>query len=239
VPASVDAELTRLAPAKIVVVGGSNAVSDVVFSQLAAHQPNIVRLAGADRYETSRMIADVAFSKDLGVAYVATGANFPDALSAGAVAGSKHVPVILVNGVAESVDADTLALLRRLHVTQATIVGGPSAVSPALAASLQENVASVSRISGDTRFETSSLLNSASFKDGAPTVFLATGYSFPDALAGAAAAGAAHSPLYVVPTACVPSATATDVFTLRASTVELLGGTNALSDTVGQLRDCR
>jgi len=70
-------------------------------------------------------------------------------------------------------------------------------------------------------------------------VLLATGYAFPDALAGAAAAGAANSPLYVVQTSCVPSAAASDVFFLKAAGVELLGGAAALTDTVGQLRDCQ
>ena len=239
VPASVDAELSRLAPARIVVVGGTNAINDAVFVQLTTHQSNITRLAGTDRYETSRLIAGDAFRSGASAAYIATGANFPDALSAGAVAGSQHAPVVLVDGSQGSVDDATLGLLSGLGVSTATIVGGPNAVGGAAEASLRAHVTNVTRYSGDTRFETSAKLNHASFPNGAPTVFLATGYAFPDALAGAAAAGAANSPLYVVQTSCVPSAAASDVFFLKAAAVELLGGAAALTDTVGQLRDCQ
>jgi hypothetical protein len=42
-----------------------------------------------------------------------------------------------------------------------------------------------------------------------------------------------------VQTSCVPSAAASDVFFLKAAAVELLGGAAALTDTVGQLRDCQ
>lgn len=237
-PASVDAELSRLAPNRIVVVGGSNAINDAVFAQLHTHATDTIRLAGTDRYDTSRLIAADAFRSGASAAYVATGTNFPDALSAGAVAGSRHAPVLLVDGAAEAVDPQTLDLIGRLGVKTATIVGGPNAVGGGVETSLKGAVTKVSRVSGATRFETSSMLNHDSFSS-ASTVFLATGYAFPDALAGAAAAGAANSPLYVVQASCVPSATARDVFSLTASTVELLGGPAALADTVGQLRDCQ
>jgi putative cell wall-binding protein len=242
VPASVDAELRRLTPGRIVVVGGTSAINDTVYGELrqrVASETKISRLNGADRYATSRMIAGDAFQNGASAAYIATGANFPDALSAGAVAGSKHAPVILVDGAEGSLDSETLDLFTRLGVSTATIVGGPNAIGDAVEVSLRAKVTNVTRYSGDTRFETSAKLNHASFPNGAPTVFLATGYSFPDALAGAAAAGAANSPLYVVQTSCVPSAAASDVFFLKAAGVELLGGTAALADTVGQLRDCQ
>ncbi|CPU62207.1 N-acetylmuramoyl-L-alanine amidase LytC precursor [Mycobacteroides abscessus] len=101
IPTVVADELRRLAPQRIVVVGGSGAVSDAVYQQLAGYTPAIRRDAGANRYATSRLVSERAFAgQTVEVAYVATGTDFPDALSAGAVAGAYGVPVVLVNGKA-------------------------------------------------------------------------------------------------------------------------------------------
>lgn len=236
-PASVAAEVKRLAPAKIVVVGGTSAVGTAVTAKLKAIQANVVRVNGVDRFDTSRKLAAFAFGT-ASSAYIATGANFPDALSAGAAAGSLGAPVILVNGSATSVDAPTVAALRTLKASSATIVGGTSAVSAKLEASLKKAVAAVTRVAGIDRFETSAKINQASFAK-ASRVFLATGFAFPDALAGAAWAGAVDSPLYVVPSTCVPTLASNAVFAYSAPTVTLLGGPNALGSGVVKLSACR
>ncbi len=61
----------------------------------------VTRLAGADRYETAVEISK-ALNPDPGAgidtAYIATGANFPDALGGGPLAASKHGPILLVPG---------------------------------------------------------------------------------------------------------------------------------------------
>jgi putative cell wall-binding protein len=236
-PTSVAAELKRLAPSKIVVIGGTSAVSTDVTAKLTAIQPNVVRVNGVDRFDTSRKLATFAFGV-ASDAYIATGSNFPDALSAGAAGGSLGAPVILVNGAAASVDAATSTALRDLGVSRATIVGGTSAITAKLEASLKKSIATVTRIAGTDRFDTSAKLNRAAFTR-APRVFLATGLAFPDALAGAAWAGAADSPLYVVPSNCVPAFISNAVFAYSPPTVTLLGGPNALGSGAVKLSPCR
>src|SRR5690606_35269223 len=53
------------------------------------------RLAGADRFETAIRISE-RFSPGVPVVYIATGLNYPDALSASALAGAQGGPLLLV-----------------------------------------------------------------------------------------------------------------------------------------------
>ncbi|QJW36122.1 cell wall-binding repeat-containing protein [Cellulosimicrobium protaetiae] len=242
IPAVVAAELQRLAPQRIVVVGGTGAVSNAVYSQLAAYAPSIRRDSGADRYATSRLVSQRAFGGGVAVeaAYVATGTDFPDALSAGAVAGGAGVPVILVNGKAGSVDAATKQLLQTLGVYAVGIAGGNGAVSAGIEADLADepNIDGfVARYAGKNRYETSVALNQDAYL-WANGAFLATGAGYADALAGAAAAGSVSVPLWVVPSSCVPGAVLTKGSELGVGTYILLGGRGALGDGVAALSRC-
>jgi len=235
-PDSVRDEIIRLKPTDIVVVGGTQAVSASVFNKLKPLATTVTRIAGADRFETGRKIVAAAFQGTVASAYIATGLNYPDALSASAAAGSVGIPVVLVNGAAGSVDAATIALLKKLNVSSVTVVGGTQAVSSGISTGLT-TIAPVTRISGVDRFDTSQKITKAAFKSVAHA-YLATGYQFPDALAGAALAGSRQSPLYVVPTGCIPAAVRADLTAFKTTAVTLLGGPNALSPAVAELRGC-
>ena len=69
-------ELDRLNPAEIVIAGGTGAVSSAVETQLRAYSPQVRRLAGTDRYDTSRKIVADAFDATQ-VVWVATGVELP------------------------------------------------------------------------------------------------------------------------------------------------------------------
>ena len=241
IPTIVADELRRLAPQRIVVVGGSGAVSDAVYQQLAGYPPAIRRDAGANRYATSRLVSERAFAgQTVEVAYVATGTDFPDALSAGAVAGAYGVPVVLVNGKAATVDAPTKQLFQALGVGAVGIAGGNGAVSASVEADLLGEPylnGNVVRFAGKNRYETSVELNRGVF-EWANGAFLATGAGYADALSGAAAAGFIPVPLWVVPSTCVPAAVLGDGAALGVDSYVLLGGRGALGDGVAALRQC-
>ena len=60
---------------------------------------DIKRLAGWNRYDTARMVAHefkVAHGSDPATAFVATGDNFPDALTVSGIAAALDSPVLLV-----------------------------------------------------------------------------------------------------------------------------------------------
>ncbi len=237
-PSEVATEVARLNPAKIVIIGGPNAVSAAVASQLAAIQPNVDRIQGADRYATGRDVVSSGFATADEV-WIATGQNFPDALSAGAVGAGTGYPVVLVNGSASSVDAATLALLNTLSPLRIKIAGGTVAVSAGIATQLitQFPSATVERFAGSDRYETSLAINAQAYSD-TDYVLLATGTGFPDALAGAPYAGLLGSPLLVVPPTCVPAESRLQIDRVTAGQVLLLGGPAALSSAVFDLTVC-
>ncbi|PPI43728.1 cell wall-binding repeat-containing protein [Rathayibacter tritici] len=228
-------ELARLKPAKIVVVGSSLSVGDGLLNQLRSFSPQVQRIGGKDRYDTSKQIIQYAFSGGSARAWLATGEKFPDALGASAAAGAVDAPVILVNGGLGSADSTTRAIVSGLKVQNLTIAGSALSVSDGIKNSLSGPT--ITRIGGVDRYDTSEQLNRAAFSS-AKTVFLATGENFPDALAGATAAGYSNSPLFAVPPTCVPRAVLADIAKSGAKRVVLLGGPTTLSEEVARLTPC-
>ena len=237
-PASVSAEIARLAPKTVVVVGGPASVSENVLDTLRKTVPNVVRISGATRYEASRALAEYAFGTEGSAsAYLSTGANFPDALSAGSAAGAAGAPVILVDGAAQSADVATRELIDDLGVTSIKVAGGPASVSTPLAQSLDGPANSVQRLSGADRFAASVAINADAYSR-SKTVYIATGHKFPDALAGAVLAGKQRTPLFIVPASCVPHAVLSEIERLGATELVLLGGTASLGNEVSAVVPC-
>ena len=145
------------------------------------------RLAGADRYSTAATLSWAHFPAGVPVAFVATGRNFPDALAVGPVAGMQGGPVLLTDP--NSLPQATRDELARLQPGRIVIAGGPGAVSDGVAQALQAYTSQpVSRLAGADRYETAAAVSRASFGPGVPAAFIATGRSFPDALAAGPAA---------------------------------------------------
>jgi putative cell wall-binding protein len=238
-PPAVKAEIQRLAPEEIVVVGGEGAVSKKVYDELSTLAPGIRRDGGIDRFATSRAIAEAGFPDGAESAFIATGAAFPDALSAGAAAGSLGAPVVLVKGTDPTIDQATIDLLTALGVKNIYITGGTAVVSSGLESSLATvpGVEKVVRYGGANRYIVSGATNRATF-DTSERVYLASGLSFPDALAGAAVAGMNKQPLYLTPPACVYTFALEDLQNFGATTMTLLGGTGALGAGVANFTNC-
>gem|GEM_PF-4861204 len=100
-PSAVAAEITRLAPKRVYVLGGTAAVSDDVLEAAKAltFMDIATRLDGADRCETAiEIAAEVKAMRGSlydGTAFVCTGADFPDALSAAPIAAANGWPIYL------------------------------------------------------------------------------------------------------------------------------------------------
>ncbi len=135
IPDVVKAELKRLNPGQIIVLGGVNTVTDLVIQQLGDFtEGNVTRLSGPDRFATSAAIAAANFTRGLETVFVANGLNFPDALSAGPVGGKTGSPVLLVTpgNIPDSVRAE----LTRLNPARIVVLGGTSSVSADVATQL-------------------------------------------------------------------------------------------------------
>jgi len=145
IPAHTAAELDRINPDELVILGGIPSVNGAVQAALGQYTDGSVRrIAGVDRYDTALKISQAFFADGSSPrAYISTGANFPDALAGGVAAGLAEAPMILVNPAGASPAA--LAELERLGVTQLHVLGGypsvPLAVEEQLAALTPEPLA--------------------------------------------------------------------------------------------------
>jgi len=243
-PADVAAELSRLRPRRIVVVGGNASVSDAVFSEIAKLAPIVDRVGGSDRYETSRAVIRDAFGSHIEsrALFVATGRNFPDALSAGYGAGKLKAPVLLVDGIQTGLDQATHDLLSNTIFGTVEIIGGPAAVSPGLALDLTHVTKweYVSREGGVDRYDTNRIANNAygGYTPHSGFAFVASGTGFADALAAVPVAVKESAPLFLAPPGCMPGETLAEMHHLHAHDITILGGPQALSAAVEGLVTC-
>ncbi|MBX9473042.1 trypsin-like serine protease [Microcella sp.] len=234
-PTEVIAEINRLNPDEIIVVGGTGSVSASVYTALSGLAPSIKRVGGADRYATSRLITLEGFPSAT-TAFVADGRGFPDALAAGAAAGAFGAPVVLVPGDAPVVPIDTMVFLNSLGVNAIYVAGGPGVVSNFVVSALN-NTAPTTRLAGADRIATAVAVNALAFSS-SEYVYLTNAFSFPDALAGGVLATREPGPLFTVPATCVPAAVLSAIDALGANEVRLLGGTGIVTVGVAALRTC-
>jgi putative cell wall-binding protein len=232
-PAEVGAEIQRLQPDRIVLVGGTAALGARVEKAARALVADVVRVAGANRYETSRELAAAGFPDSAPAVFVATGRGYADALSAGAAAAKAGGPVLLVDGNAAGLDAASTALVERLAPSSITVVGGTAVVSDRVLRHAEKLAGTVTRIAGHDRFATSAAI--ASTWGAATHAYVASGENFPDALVGSALAGAEGVPLFVIRKWCQDDSTFDSEESLGTAYVTLLGGQESIKDGATEL----
>jgi putative cell wall-binding protein len=233
-PQSTKDELTRLAPQNIVVVGGVNAVSQAVFDQLDAFTTGSVgRVQGADRYATAATLSKSFFPSPTNTVFIATGQNFPDALSAGPAAAQEGSPVLLVPGTGP-LPQPVVNELNRVQVSQLVVLGGLNVISHDVLVQLRSFVSSDDQMlvdAGADRFTTSELISEAFFSSSDKVLF-ATGRNYPDALAAGGPAGIAHAPMLLVDSSCVPPQINSEIPRLGAKSIVVVGGPAAVGQGV-------
>jgi putative cell wall-binding protein len=229
VPAETRAELQRLAPDRIVVLGGTGAVGGTVATTLAGYG-TVQRRAGADRYATAVEVSKATFASASTVVLI-TGAAFPDAMVGAPAAAAAGGPLLIVRS--DSVPATVLAELDRLGATDIIIVGGTSAVSDMVKDQLAVTGRTVTRLAGGNRYSSATSVSRHTFSPGVGSVLIAVGANFPDALAGAAAAGVSNGPVLLIQADSIPGTVDTELRRLAPDEVIVLGGPAAVSSWVG------
>lgn len=226
IPDVVAAELQRLQPVQILVLGGPAAVSESVVEQLRGFiSGEVTRVAGADRFETAAALSASTFGSGVPVVYVASGTNFPDALTGAAAAGAQGGPILLTKG--DDLPAVTRAELARLVPGRIVVLGGEAAVNAAVSAELGA-YASTSRVAGSDRFATAAAIAQSVFTGGS-TIYVASGTNFPDALSGSPVAASAGAPVLLVPqNGRIPWSVCAEVQRISPTQVIALGGEAAV-----------
>ena len=201
-------------------------------TEALALQVNVQRVAGDTRYDTmAELISNVGGWNASDKVILASGANYPDALSASALAGVYDAPIILTDPTGlSSKAADTIKQLRPSTIY---VVGGPSAVSDAVLQAATNICGSTTiRLYGSTRYETSlEILRQCNFSS--DTVIVATGANYADSLSISPFAYVTKSPIVL----CDPYGGLTQeaIEAIRAggfSRAILVGGNAAVPDVV-------
>jgi putative cell wall-binding protein len=114
---------------RVVVVGGTAAVSGAFQSSLATAVPT-TRISGADRYATSVAVDESVFPH-ASSAFIASGTNYPDALSGAAWAGSAKEPLYLSQP--GCVPTPVVGSMLRTGVSSVTLLGGSASLGSGVA----------------------------------------------------------------------------------------------------------
>jgi putative cell wall-binding protein len=246
-PPSTDTELARLGVKNAWIVGGTGVVSPSVATELQSlvgGTGTVTRVQGADRYATSAAVAGVVASREGAgfnhEVFLATGQNFPDALSCSPYAYSRKAPVLLTQTAA--LPAPTAAALAALGITRVTIAGGTGAVSSQVATATESitGTGTTFRIAGQDRYNTATLMTDyATFNGWATRAFVgvASGQNYPDALTGGPAVGRRNGVMLLTTSASLSRPAAAWLYNAQLPPAEvkaaaLFGGSGAVSDTV-------
>ena len=193
-------------------------------------EPDLVveRWYGANRYETAVAISS-HIEPGIDVVYLATGTDYADALAGAALAGSVDAPVLLTRP--DHLVHATAAELERLQPERVVLFGGTQAIHEHVAVQVAEATGvPVERLAGANRYETAAAI--AGEFGPVDVVYIATGLDYPDALAGAARAGAVNGPVLLTRGDLLPQATIAELERLEPTSIRLLGGTTAISEEI-------
>ncbi|TFD50782.1 hypothetical protein E3T55_08260 [Cryobacterium frigoriphilum] len=218
---------TRLGAVTVTVL----AISGTSASVRVTLSDPVERLSGIDRFTTAVAVSQAGFPGTAPIVYLATGADYPDALSAAPAAALGSGPLLLTN--LDSLPTAVRTEIQRLQPQRIVVVGGRGVISAAVESQLAALAPVVDRLSGVDRYETARLVVDDAFGPVAHA-YVATGRNFPDALAAAAAAGAAANPVILVDgnAGSVDAATAGLVARLGVQNVTIAGGAAVVSSGI-------
>jgi putative cell wall-binding protein/predicted small secreted protein len=233
-------EIIRRSPERAIILGGTGSVSINVENQLRSNGiETIQRIGGKDRYAVSAAVADqIADYSD--TAIIASGLNFPDALSASGMAGYTGMPILLVgtNTVPDSIQT---FITNHPEIENFIIVGGPATVSDSVKTKIMQlrSGAAVDRIGGLNRYQVS--INAANYgienygMDLSTLVF-ARGDVFADALSGSPLASFMGAPILLTTSAKLEGNVYNYLQQNRGKTdfMYILGGTSSITTTTEQ-----
>lgn len=232
--AKVKEEIKKLKAKKVIIIGGTGAVSDAIEQEVKGIDgvEGVKRIYGKDRYETSLKVAqELGQVEDVAVA---TGLDYADALSIAPIAAQKKMPIILVSK--DKINDEVKDYVNQIKdLNKVYVVGGEGVVGKEVANALPKVV----RLFGSNRYETNlKVINE--FKDELKfdKVYAATAVGkngFADALSGAVLASMTKSPLLLVGNS-LSEETKTFIkeeFSTDTKTV-ILGGEGAVSDKIAE-----
>ena len=126
------ASIARISGTDAIILGGTSVVPASVESYLDGELDGVVRLAGTNRYRTAIAVAEHG-ATNVGLSWagmgLATGQNYPDALSGGVLVGQRGAVMLLTESAALNAAARATITTHRADIAEVLYLGGPSALS--------------------------------------------------------------------------------------------------------------
>ncbi len=156
----------------------------------------VTRFAGKDRFATAVEISKAYFDQ-ADTVVLTNGYSYADALAGVPLADKLNAPILLTGS--STLEAVTLAEIRRLDSKNVIILGGENAIDCSVEKELQTMGIMTERIAGETRFETATKV-AEKLNDNPTDVFFVYGYNYADALSISAIAALKDAPIIYLTT---------------------------------------
>lgn len=226
--------LSSLKVKTVFIIGGTAAVSSNIETTLKTKY-TVVRITGKNRYDTSVAIAEKIKAKAGTISNIAlaTGENYPDALSISSIAAKKGMPILLTS--CKTMPLEVSSFIKSIIVIRTYVIGGTGVITDTVAG----KVPYPKRLSGLNRYATNvAVMTEFAGNLNFNKLFISVGYGangsgFADALSGSAAAAKFSSPVVLI-YKTVPAETETYLKTKFSgqSTLVILGGTFVVPDSI-------
>jgi putative cell wall-binding protein/subtilisin family serine protease/uncharacterized protein YjdB len=227
-----EAQIDRLLPSKVIIVGGKSAVSSNVESQVKSlkSSPEVTRLSGSNRQLTGMAVYEALGDEAGDVAIVASGSNFADSLSISPYAYAAKAPLFVTDSDGNLTQEQTEAI-ENGGFEQVLVLGGEKAVS----SQVETDLSSIgcTRLAGADRYATSVAVASWEIAQGmtCDEMAVASGANYPDALAGGPLCGENNSIMLLTSSSSTDKAS--ELLSENSGSIStgyILGGTGAVSD---------
>ncbi|AXI30807.1 hypothetical protein CIB87_17940 [Priestia megaterium] len=211
-------EISRLGAKKAIILGPLGGEGSSVKNELTAMGLDVERIYGADRYETSVEIAKRINSNK---AIVASGLNFPDALSVASYAAKNQIPILLTRP--DRIPSPVSSMLATK--TETIVVGGTGVISDGV----MDQIPNPTRYGGATRYDTN-IQVVKNLALGKQRAYIANGEDFPDALSGSVLAAKENASIILTLSNKLP--TETQSFVNEYNQFGILGGEGVVSSSI-------
>lgn len=137
-PLKVKNHLSKDAGAFITIIGGEGVVSRAVENELKSLGHSVHRISGFTRFETSQKVAE-----ELGTVsrvIIASGRDFPDALSASALAIKEGAPILLSEPTGLPTNIKGFLSGRTSAISRVTLIGGTTPLSDRVVQDIRESL---------------------------------------------------------------------------------------------------
>ncbi len=163
----------------------------------------ITSIEGQTRYDTNAQAVNFYeinsdfLGTNTDTIIVASGENFPDAISASSLSGALNVPIVLTNS--NSLPSSIAKQISKINPSEIIIIGGSSAISQSVENEIQSlnTNAEITRVYGSTRIKTSEAIYDYAKENWSKTAIIASSTGYADSLSISPYAYKTNSPVFL------------------------------------------